>query len=193
MCGGGSDKGPKEAESRLALAQRSAIDYNRFNEVFGKFEDMAIADASAQFSNQNYESAMGAASNAAQGVYEQGQIDMNRAAYNRGFDPSSGAVQNESAALMAAKSRGMGLNASSAGIANTDRGFQMMGNVVNIGQRLGNDSMQGQIDVAQTGVDRVSRQAEKDFMRSSSLQSIAGTGAGVAAGAASYGLQPRTV
>jgi hypothetical protein len=190
MCGGGSDYGPEESESRLALAQRSAVDYNRFNEVFGKFEDMAIADATAQFSDQNYNSAMGAASNAAQGVYEQGQIDMNRAAYNRGFDPSSGAVQNESAALMAAKSRGMGLGASSAGIANTDRGFQMLGNVVNIGQGLQNDSMQGQIDVAQTGVDRVSRQAQQDFMRSSSLQNIAGTATGVAAG---YGLQQRTV
>ena len=190
MCGGGSDKGPEEAESRLALAQQSAIYYNRFQDVFGKFEDMAISDATSQFDTQNYESAMGSASNAAQGVYEQGQVDMNRAAYNRGFDPSSGAVQNESAALMAAKSRGMGLNASSAGIANTDRGYQMLGNVVNMGQGLANDSMQGQIDVAQTGVDRVSRQAQQDFMRSSSLQNIAGTATGVAAG---YGLQQRTV
>lgn len=182
MCGGGGSNLPEERDSRLALAQSSAVMYNRFQNVFGKFEDMAIADATGQFDDRNYNSAMAGASNVAQGIYEQGQQDQTRAIYNRGYDPSSGAAQTESAALATAKQRGMGLSSASAGADNTDRGFQKLAGVVNIGQGLANESMSGRIDLAQTSTDRLSRQAEQDFARSSSLQNIAGTGAGVAAG-----------
>ena len=186
MSFGGSDpKDPKEAESRLALAQQAAVSLRRYGETFVPLENMFIQDARNQFDEQNYTSAMGRATTQAAGLYERGLGDMQRAAFNRGFDPSSGAFQSESAALRAAQARGMGLAGADAGISNTDRGYQMLGNVVRMGQGLATDAMEGQINVAQTGVDRASRQAQQDFMRSSSLQNLAGTGAGMAAG---YGL-----
>lgn len=183
--GGGSQKDPKEAESRLALAQQAAIQYNRYQDTFVPLENMFIDDARSQFDTVNYDNAMSRASNQTAAIYEQGLADMQGAAFNRGFDPTSGAFQEESSALRAAQARGMGLSAADAGISNTDRGYQMLGGVVQMGQGLANEAMAGQIDVAQTGVDRATRQAERDFMRSSSLQNIAGTATGMAAG---YGL-----
>ena len=185
MSFGGGGEDPKESESRLALAEQAAISLRRYGETFVPLENMFIADARNQFSDANYADAMGRATTQAAGIYEQGLGDMQRAAFGRGFDPSSGAFQGESAALRAAQARGMGLAGANAGIANTDRGYNMLGNVVRMGQGLATDAMQGQIDVAQAGVDRLARQAEQDFMRSSSLQNLAGTATGMAAG---YGL-----
>tara|TARA_B100001093_G_scaffold188437_1_gene181000 strand:- start:937 stop:1506 length:570 start_codon:yes stop_codon:yes gene_type:complete len=187
--GGGSQKDPKEAESRLALAQQAAIQYNRYQDDFVDLENMLIADAYSQFDAVNYDNAMSRASNQTAAIYEQGLGDMQTAAFNRGFDPGSGAFQGESNALRAAQARGMGLSGADAGISNTDRGYQMLGGVVQMGQGLANETMAGQIDVAQTGVDRATRTAEQDFMRSSSLKNMAGTGVGIAAG---YGLNKRT-
>ena len=186
--GGGDARDPKEAESRLALAQQAAIQYNRYQDTFVPLENMFIDDARSQFDTVNYDSAMGRASTQTAGIYERGLQDMQGAAFNRGFDPSSGAFQGESSALRAAQARGMGLASADAGISNTDRGYQMLGGVVSMGQGLANEAMAGQIDVAQTGVDRATRQAEQDFMRSSSLQNMAGTATGMAAG---YGLNNR--
>ena len=183
MGGGGED--PKESESRLALAEQAAFSLARYGDWAVPLEDMFIADAQQQFEQQKYADAMGRATTQAAGIYEQGLGDMQRAAFGRGFDPSSGAFQGESAALRAAQARGMGYAGANAGIANTDRGYNMLSNVLRMGQGLATDAMQGQIDVAQAGVDRLSRQAEQDFMRSSSLQNLAGTATGMASG---YGL-----
>ena len=79
----------------------------------------------------------------------------------------------------------MGLSAASAGLDNTDQAYQGVANFVKLGQGLSADAMEGNVALAQAGADRAGAQATKDFNRSASLQSIAGTGAGVATG---YGL-----
>ena len=186
--GGGDAKDPKEAESRLALAQQAAIQYNRYQDTFADLENFFIDDAYSQFDPGRYDSSMGSAATQASAIYERGLYDMRDAAFNRGFDPSSGAFQAESSALRAAQARGIGYQAADAGISNTDRGYQMLGGVVAMGQGIANEAMAGQIDVAQAAVDRGTRQAEQDFMRSSSLQNMAGTATGMAAG---YGLNNR--
>tara|TARA_Y100000289_G_scaffold65606_1_gene79574 strand:- start:622 stop:1194 length:573 start_codon:yes stop_codon:yes gene_type:complete len=184
--GGGDNNDPKENESRLALAEQAAIQHNRYQDIFVPLENMFIADARSQFDEQNYNNAMGRAATQTSAIYERGLDDLQRAAFNRGLDPTSGAYQEDSAALRAAQARGIGLAAADAGISNTDRGYQMLSNVVQMGQGLQSEAMSGQIDVAQQGVDRARRQAERDFMRSSSLQGMAGTATGMAAG---YGLR----
>ena len=118
-------------------------------------------------------------------MYEQGRSDAAQAGFGRGFDPGSGAFKKESAALASAQARGMGLSGADAGIATTDQGFNRLQNVVRMGQGLATESMGGMIDVAQTGSDRARQAAQRDFMESSSLRQLAGTGVGMATG---YGL-----
>lgn len=187
MSGGGGSK-PEELESREALAQQAAVSLQRYGQVFVPLENQYIQSTLNQFSDQNYNTAMGQAATQAAGVYEQGMADFQNAAMmQRGLDPSMGAYQQESAALRAAQARGMGQAMSDAALTNTDRGYQGLANIVKMGQGLATDAMSGQMELAQSQMDRVNSQAERDFGASSSLRNVAGTIGGMAGGAA-YGL-----
>ena len=187
MSGGGGSK-PEELESREALAQQAAVSLQRYGQVFVPLENQYIQSTLNQFSDQNYNTAMGQAATQAAGVYEQGMADFQDAAMmQRGLDPSMGAYQQESAALRAAQARGMGQAMSDAALTNTDRGYQGLANIVKMGQGLATDAMSGQMELAQSQMDRVNSQAERDFGASSSLRNVAGTIGGMAGGAA-YGL-----
>ena len=80
----------------------------------------------------------------------------------------------------------MGENSANAGLAQTDRGFGRLLNVAKIGQGLQTDAQEGLVDQASNQLSALQRRAEEDFSRSSSIQSLAGTAAGLGAG---YGLQ----
>jgi hypothetical protein len=185
MCGGGGDTRVAEQESKMALAEQAAVSLQRYGETFVPLENAFIADQFQRFEQPAYDNMMGRASTQASSIYEEGLADLNRGAFQRGFDPNSGAYQAESGALRAAQARGMGLSAAGAGIDNTDAAYEGLGNVIAMGQGLQTNTMSGNIDRLQSGLDRASAQAERDFARSSSIQQIAGTGAGMAA---SYGL-----
>ena len=185
--GGGDPKDPKEAESKLALAEQAAYQLQRYGEPFVPLENSLIASTQRQLESGSYANPMAIATQGTHAIYEPAIADMTNAAFNRGFDPSSGAFQTESESLRTAQARGMGLSGADAGITQTDRGLQGLSNLVAMGQGLASDAMSGQIDVAQAGVDRSMAQAQRDFGRSSSVQNLFGTGAGMAAG---YGLNP---
>lgn len=181
MCGGGGKK-PEEQESRLAVVQNAATMLNRYGQVFVDLENQFMDTVQNQFSDANYDSSIAAGMNQAAAQYEPAIQDMQAAAFNRGFDPTSGAFQSESEALRGAKARGMGLAGADRGISNTDMGYAGLQNIVKMGQGLQTDAFQGQMDLASTASDRISEDAKRDFSRSSSLQNIAGTGVGLAAG-----------
>jgi len=186
MCGGGGGSDPKELESKKALAQQAAVSLRRYGETFVPLENAFIGDQLRKFGETGYEDAIGRATTQTAGIYEEGLRDLDRGAFQRGYDPTSGAYQAESGALRAAQARGMGLAGAGAGIDQTDSAYQGIANVVNMGQGLQTSAMSGNIDRLQTGLDRAGAQAERDFARSSSIQQIAGTGAGMAS---SYGLR----
>lgn len=183
--GGGGGDGIEEQESKLALAEQAANSLQRYGNVFVPLENMAIQDTLNRFGDQAYVDPMGRAQTNTAAIYEQGQADLAQAQFGRGLDPTSGAFNAESGALAQAKARGMGLSAANAGMDNTDQAYQGIANFVKLGQGLSADAMDGNVALAQAGIDRAGRQATKDFNRSASLQSIAGTGAGMATG---YGL-----
>ena len=186
MCGGGGDK-PEEMESRLALSQQAAMMLQRYGSTFVGLENQFMDTVQNQFSDANYDSSIAAGMNQAAAQYEPAIQDMRAAAFNRGFDPTSGAFQSESEALRGAKARGMGLAGADRGISNTDMGFAGLQNIVKMGQGLQTEAFQGQMDVASAASDRIRQSAQDDFARSSSLQNLAGTGVGMAAG---YGMNP---
>lgn len=185
MCGGGGDNRVAELESKMALAEQAAVNLQRYGETFVPLENAFIQDQFDRFEPEAYNNMMGRASTQASSIYEEGIDDLNRGAFQRGIDPTSGAYQSESGALRAAQARGMGLSAAGAGIDNTDAGYQGLGNVIAMGQGLQTNTMTGNIDRLQSGLDRAQAQAERDFAKSSSIQQIVGTGAGMTAG---YGL-----
>ena len=185
MCGGGGDKRVAELESKKALAQQAALSLKRYGETFVPLENMFIQDSFKRFDDQAYSDVMGRTSTLTSSIYEDGIDDLNRGAFARGFDPTSGAYQSESSAIRAAQERGMGLATAGSGLDNTDAAYQSLGNVIAMGQGLQTNTMSGNIDRLQSGLDRASAEAERDFAKSSSIQQNAGTGAGMAT---SYGL-----
>lgn len=185
MCGGGGDNRVEELESKMALAQQAAISLQRYGSTFVPLENAFIQDQFDRFGDQAYNDVMGRAATQTSAIYEEGLADLNRGAFQRGYDPTSGAYQGESGALRAAQARGVGLATAGAGLDNTDAAYEGLGNVIAMGQGLQTNAMQGNIDRLQSGLDRATAQAERDFARSSSIQQIAGTGAGMAA---NYGL-----
>jgi hypothetical protein len=184
MCGGGGSE-PKEQESKLALAQQAANALQRYGDVFVPLENMYIDDATAMFDEGASDQAMAAAQNQTSAIYEQGFGDMRGAQFQAGLDPMSGRAQGESNALREAQARGMGLAGSDAGLSYTDAAYQGLGNVIAMGQGLQTQAVAGNIDRMQTSLDRAGAAAKRDFQNSQILASIAGTGAGMAAG---YGL-----
>jgi hypothetical protein len=82
----------------------------------------------------------------------------------------------------------MGLAGSDAGLGYTDAAYEGLGNVIAMGQGLQTQAMTGNIDRMQNSLDRAGAAARRDFSNSQSLATIAGTGAGMAAG---YGLGGR--
>ena len=185
MCFGGGGSDPKEQESKLALAQQAANALQRYGDVFVPLENMYIDDATAMFADGASDQAMAAAQNQTSAIYEQGFNDMRGAQFQAGLDPMSGRAQGESNALREAQARGMGLAGSDAGLGYTDAAYQGLGNVIAMGQGLQTQAVAGNIDRMQNSLDRAGATAKRDFQNSQSLASIAGTGAGIAAG---YGL-----
>jgi len=188
--GGGGGNDPKEQESKMALAEQAAISLQRYGDTFVPLENMYIQDTLNQFGNDAYVDSMGRASTGTSAIYEEGLGELNRGAFARGVDPSSGAYQSESGSLRDAQARGMGLNAASTGIANTDQAYKGLGNVVRMGQGLATEAMDGNINRMNNQMDVANATAKRDFARSSSIQNMAGTGVGIAAG---YGLNKGAV
>lgn len=185
MCGGGGSGGPKEQESKLALAQQAANALKRYGDVFVPLENMYINDTKAMFDEGASDQAIAAAQNQTSAIYEQGFGDMRGAQFQMGLDPTSGRAVGESNALREAQARGMGLAGSDAGLSYTDSAYQNLGNVIQMGQGLQTQAVSGNIDRMQNSLDRAGAAAKRDFANSQSIASIAGTGAGMAA---SYGL-----
>ena len=182
MCGGGGDTRVREPESQLALAEQAAINYNRYRSIFVPLEDQFMETTMETFNDQNYANVGGQASTRIAGLYEDGMQDFARAARNRGIDPSSGAYQSESNALRTAMARGMGTGSADVQMGNTDQGLAGMTAIIRSGQGLANETMQGQIGLAEDNLRRATSEANLDFQNSSSLANVMGTGAGIAAG-----------
>lgn len=180
--GGGGDTRVREPESQQALAEQAAINLERYGRLIVPLENQFMETTMETFNDQNYGNVMGQASTQIAGLYEGGINDFRDAAFNKGVDPSSGRFGAESSALRAAQIRGMGTGAADAGLTNTDQGLAALTGIVRQGQGLENDSMQGQIALANSQMGRATSQANLDFQRNNSLASVAGTAAGMTAG-----------
>ena len=123
--GGGGDTRVREPRSQRALAEQAVVASQRYGQIVVPVRNQFMAQTRDFLDNdQNFTNVMGEASTRALGIYEKGFDDFNRAAFNKGNDPGSGAYQGQSKAIRTAMERGVGGAMGDAGMATTDQGFE---------------------------------------------------------------------
>lgn len=172
----GKGSKPKETEEQRALAEIAAQRFNRYKEVFAPLEDQYIQQVFDVRDQPNYETAGGLAAAEFQKGFQKGQENLANEMFQQGVDPSSGAFQENSAALRRAQAVGQGLGVSGAKVANTDRFYKGLQGVMAIGQGQAADAIDGLGGIARQSQERANAAAESAFNRSSAIRS------GVAAG-----------
>ena len=176
-------KGSKvdETEQERALAEIAAQRFNRYKEVFAPLEDQYIQQVFDVRNQSNYENAGGIAAAQFQKEFQTGQDKLTDQMFQQGVDPSSGAFQENSAALRRAQAVGQGLGVSGAKVANTDRFYQGLRGVMAIGQGQSADAIEGMAGLARQSGERATAAAESAFERSSAIRSGVASGLGYAA------------
>ena len=177
----GKPKKPKETEEQRAIAQIAAERFNRYREVFAPLEDQYIQQVMDTRNQGNYELAGGITAAEFQRGFQEGQTNLQREMFNQGVDPTSGAFQENSAALRRAQAVKQGLGVSGAKVQNTDRFYQGLRGVMAMGQGQAADAIDGMGAVAQRAAERANQQAESAFQSSSALRSGVMAGLGYAA------------
>lgn len=180
MSGDADTPAPTEAER--ALAEVAASRFTRYQNVFAPLENEYIREVFALRSPGSFQEARGQASTAVEREFGAAERDLDRRAFSAGIDPSSGAYQGGSRALMRAKERALGLGGAGAQIDQADRAYQGMQNVIAMGNNQAFDAMEGMGDVAARANDNAARSAQTAFNRATTGMEVAGTAAGVAAG-----------
>ena len=176
-------KGSKvdETEQERALAEIAAQRFNRYKEVFAPLEDQYIQQVFDVRDQSNYENAGGIAAAQFQKEFQTGQDKLTNQMFQQGVDPSSGAFQENSAALRRAQAVGQGLGVSGAKVANTDRFYQGLRGVMAIGQGQASDAIEGMAGLARQSGEKATAAAESAFTKSSAVRSGVAAGLGYAA------------
>lgn len=176
-------KGSKvdETEQERALAEIAAQRFNRYKEVFAPLEDQYIQQVFDVRDQSNYETAGGIAAAQFQKEFQTGQDKLTDQMIQQGVDPSSGAFQENSAALRRAQAVGQGIGVSGAKVANTDRFYQGLRGVMAIGQGQASDAIEGMAGLARQSGEKATAAAESAFTKSSAVRSGVAAGLGYAA------------
>lgn len=174
----GKPKKPRETEEQRALAEIAAERFNRYKEVFAPLEDQYIQQVMDIRSQGNYETAGGLASAAFQQNFQTAQENLQNQMFQQGVDPSSGAFEENSAALRRAQAVRQGLGVSEAKVANTDRFYSGLRGIMNLGQGQAANAVSGMADIARTAQERANTAAESAFNTSSAVRSGIGAGLG---------------
>ena len=170
-----------ETEQERALAEIAAQRFNRYKEVFAPLEDQYIQQVFDVRNQSNYENAGGIAASQFQREFQTGQDQLSDQMFQQGVDPSSGAFQENSAALRRAQAVGQGIGVSGAKVANTDRFYQGLRGVMAIGQGQSADAIEGMAGIARQSQQNAITSAEAAFNSNKAVRNIGGGILGYAA------------
>lgn len=159
----GKSSPPDETPEAKALAQVSAERFNRYKQVFAPLEDAYIKDVFNVRDQGNYETAGGVASAQYQPEFEKVNRQFSNEMFSQGVDPTSGAFQQNSAALRRAQAVKQGLGISGAKVQNTDRFYQGLQGIINMGQGQASQAISGLGGIAKTATENAINQAENSF------------------------------
>jgi hypothetical protein len=174
----GKPKTPNETEEARALAEVAAQRFNRYKEVFAPLEDQYIEDVFEVRDQGNYEMAGGLASAAFQPEFQKANENLAGQMFQQGVDPSSGAFQQNSAALRRAAAVRQGLGVGGAKIDNTNRFYQGLQGIIAMGQGQAGEAISGMGQIASNAEERARTRAATAFDTSSALRSGAAAGIG---------------
>lgn len=177
----GKSTPPNESPETRALAEVAAQRFNRYKEVFAPLEDQYIQDVFDVRDQGNYEMAGGLAAAQYQPEYQKASNNLNAQMFERGADVSSGAYQGNSAALRRAAAVNQGIGVGGAKIQNTDRFYQGLGGIIQMGQGQASEAIQGMGNIATTAEERARTRAASAFESGSALRSGIAAGLGYAA------------
>ena len=170
-----------ETEQERALAEVAAQRFNRYKEVFAPLEDQYIQQVFDVRNQSNYENAGGIAASQLQREFQTGQDKLSDQMLQQGVDPSSGAFQENSAALRRAQAVGQGIGVSGAKVANTDRFYKGLRGVMAIGQGQSADAIEGMAGIARQSQKNAITSAESAFNSNKAVRNIGGGILGYAA------------
>lgn len=179
--GGGGKQ--DETPAYRALADQTALYYNRFVKVFQPLEDMYISEVFRAGDDSQYGKATDSATSVVQREFEPklqqlGQKTLARGGVTPGSGAFSGALENSYERLGTAR----GLVAADAGINNTDRSLGGISQLIIRGQGQASNALQGQVGLAKTAEDKARSQAMTAFADNQQQQQMLGAGLGVGAG-----------
>lgn len=177
----GKVKKPDESPETRALAEVAAQRFNRYKEVFAPLEDQYIADVFAVRNPANYEQAGGLATAAYQQEFQKANENLAGQMFQQGVDPTSGAFQENSAALRRAAAVKQGLGVGTAKIENTNRFYQGLQGIIQMGQGQTADAISGMGNIATNAEERARTNAAAAFDRGSALRSGVAAGIGYVA------------
>lgn len=172
----GKVKKPDESPEARALAEVAAQRFNRYKEVFAPLEDQYISDVFNVRDPGNYDTAGSVAAASYQPEFQKANENLAGQMFQQGVDPSSGAFQGNSAALRRAAAVKQGLGVGGAKIDNTNRFYQGLQGIIQMGQGQASEAISGMGNIAQTAEENARQRAASAFDTSSALRS------GVAAG-----------
>ena len=170
MSGGGAKK-LDETEEQRAIAEIAAERFNRYKEVFAPLEDQYIKQVFDVRDQGNYETAGGLAAAEFQREFQNANQQAAGQMMSQGVDPTSGVFQENSAALRRAQAVKQGLGIAGAKIANTDRFYQGLKGVIQMGQGQASDAIGGLSRIAETAQQKANADAESAFQSNSALRS----------------------
>jgi len=177
----GKVKKPDESPEARALAEVAAQRFNRYKEVFAPLEDQYIADVFDVRDPSNYEMAGGIASAAFQPEFQKANENLAGQMFQQGVDPNSGAFQQNSAALRRAAAVKQGLGVGAAKIDNTNRFYQGLQGIIQMGQGQASDAISGMGNIAETAEERARTKAAAAFETGAALRSGVAAGIGYVA------------
>ena len=170
--GGGGDTRVREPRSQRALAEQAVVASQRYGQIVVPVRNQFMAQTRDFLDNdQNFTGTMGEASTRALGIYEQGFDDFNRAAFNKGYDPGSGAYQGQSKAIRTAMERGVGEQWVMPEWLQQTKACSNDGHRHG-GQGLQSDTLQGNAALAQSQTRMLGSEAQTAYNRSSALGSV---------------------
>ena len=181
MSGGGSTT-IKDTAAQKALASIAGQIFNLYQQYYVTLENEFIASVAAMKDPEAFKNVEGFVNAVQQPQYQASRKALERQAFARGMDPTSGQFQAAAGLAQEAQARGMSTGTTQALSGQLDRYYQGMQNIVAMGQGQAGQAIAGLGDVGELAQKRGIAAAQQAFQKGQGTANIFGTALGAGAG-----------
>ena len=180
--GGGGSTTIKDTAAQKALSSIAAQRFNLYQQYYVPLENEFIASVAAMKDPEAFKNVEGFVNAVQQPQYQASRKALERQAFARGMDPTSGQFQAAAGLAQEAQARGMSTGTTQALSGQLDRYYQGMQNIVAMGQGQAGQAIAGLGDVGELAQKRGIAAAQQTFQRGQGTANIFGTALGAGAG-----------